>query len=55
VDQLKRGGGVAGSLFGMAASLSVAAEDGALPQGFNVGEKVFAGLLAQHFAEQHAE
>ena len=38
-----------------AACLGVTAANGALAQRFNVGKQFFAGLLAQHFAQQHAE
>ncbi len=55
VDQFERGGGVAGRFFLVAAGFGIAAADGALAQRFDVREQVFAGLLAQHFAQQHAE
>ena len=55
VDQLERGGGVAGGFFVVAAGFGVAAADGALAQRFDVREEVVAGLLAQHFAQQHAQ
>jgi hypothetical protein len=55
MDQLQSVRGVAGSLFVIAAGFGVAAADGALAQRFHMGEKVVAGLLAQHLAEQGAE
>jgi hypothetical protein len=46
---------MARGLFLAAAGFGIATPDGALAQSFNVREEVFAGLLAQHFTEQHAE
>ena len=54
VHQLERGCGVARGFLFAAASLGVTAANGALAQRFNVGKQIFAGLLAQHFAQQHA-
>ena len=55
MHQFERLGGVAGGLFVLAAGFGIAAANGALAQRFNVREEVFAGLLAQHFAQQHAQ
>ena len=55
VHQFERGGAVACRLLLIAPRLRIAAADGALAQGFHVREEIFAGLLAQHLAEKHAQ
>ncbi len=55
MDQLQCRGSLAGGLFVVAVIFGVAAANGALAQRFDVSKQVFAGLLAQHFAEQHAQ
>ena len=55
VDEFERCGGVTSGLFVFAAGFSIATANGSLAQGFDVREEVFAGLLAQHFAEERAE
>ena len=55
VHKFERLCGVAGGFSLVAARLGIAAANGALAQRFNVRKEVLAGLLAQHFAQQHAQ
>jgi hypothetical protein len=55
MDERECGGGVASDFGFVAAVFSVAACDGALAQGFDFFEEVFASLLAQDDAEQRAQ
>ena len=42
-------------LFLQAARFGIAPANGALPQRLHIGKQFFAGLLAQHLAQQHAQ
>ena len=55
VDQIQGAHGVECGFFVEAAGLGIAAADGALAQGLDLGKKLLAGLFAQHIAEQRAE
>ena len=55
MNEFKGLGGVAGGFLIFAAGFGVTAPDRTLTQRFNVGEDVFACLLAQNFSEQHAQ
>ena len=55
VNQFKGAGGLPGGICVAATGLGIAAADGALAQRFNLREKLLAGLLAQHVAQQRAQ
>ena len=55
VDQRQRASPLTVRLFVLAVGLRVAPPDRALPQRFHVDKQLFAGLLAQHLAEQHPQ
>ena len=52
---LERAGGMPRGFFVVAARLGIAAANRALPQRFHLREQLFAGLLAQHLAQQRAQ
>ena len=55
VNQFQRCRAMVGSIFVAPVGLGIAAANGSLAQRFNVLKQVVAGLLAQHFAQQHAQ
>jgi hypothetical protein len=54
-DEIEGSGGLRGGFFGVTPEFGVAAADGVLAEGFDLFVKVVTILLAEHFAEEHAE